>query len=97
MDDLGYVVRVFHEEDLEANWQSIGQTLQVTYSKQPNDDDAKCCLLHILANWLKGQTTLNHPPPSWKGVVWVIADPDGGGTVPGARRVAARFRGIFVA
>ena len=96
IENLGYVVRIFHELDLASKWQSIGQTLQVSVdglSEQFNHNP-KSCLLHVIATWLQGQTTLTDPPPSWKGVVWVIADDFGGGTYRGAQGVAKKFKGV---
>ena len=98
--DLGQVLRVLHDAGLAAKWRAIGQTLTVS-----NDDlagfntrfngDPSLCLLQVVASWLCGQ--MRHPdPPSWWRLVRAVADPQGGDTVHGGKRIAAMFRGVCV-
>ena len=97
IDDLGCVVRVFHDAGLAAKWQSIGQTLTVPDSQLESistqfNNDMSLCLLHCMAAWLRGQKELADLPSWWR-VVWVIADPLGGDKAELAYRVAAHFDG----
>ena len=92
IEDLGYVVRLFHDLNLAAKWKEIGQTLQVKVEGVKRDP--KSGLLHVVASWLQGHTSLKDPPPSLKGVVWVIADERGGNNLRSAMHAVRRIKGV---
>ena len=87
------MVRIFHEAKIVAKWRAIGNVLKVDVGviSAQWKQNPKSCLLYVIAAWL--QTTLTDPRPSWKGVIWAIADQLGGGTFAGARGVANKYRG----
>ena len=96
--DLGQVLRVLHDAGLAAKWRAIGQTLTVSDADLSDFEarfsgDSSLCLLQVVASWLRGQK--RHPdPPSWCRLVWAVADPHGGATVYGGKRIAATFKGV---
>ena len=96
--DLGQVLRVLHDAGLAAKWRAIGKTLTVSDADLAGFDarfsgDPSLCLLHMVTSWLRGQKRLLDPP-SWRRLVWAVADPQGGGTVHGGKRIAAMLRGV---
>ena len=95
--DLGYVLRVLHDAGLAAKWESIGQTLTVPDGelasiKTKFEGDPNLCLLHVIATWLNGQKR-SSDPPSWEGLIRMIADPCGGCKRRAALQVAEKFKG----
>ena len=96
--DLGQVLKILHDAGLAAKWRAIGQTLTVSDANLAGFDarfsgDPSLCLLQVVASWLHGQKRLPNPP-SWWMLVWAVADPQGGGTVHGGKRMAAMLRGV---
>ena len=94
IENLGYVVRIFHEAKLLGKWRAIGNVIKVDVGaiNAQCKQNPKSFLLHAIAAWLLSRPT--DPRPSWKGVIWVIADQFGGGTFAGARGVANKYRGM---
>ena len=96
--DLGQVLRVLHDAGLAEKWRAIGQTLTVSDANLAGFDtrfngDPSLCLLQVVASWLCGQ--MRHPdPPSWWRLIRAVADPQGGDTVHGGKRIAAMFKGV---
>ena len=93
MDDLGYVLRVLHDVELEASWRPLGQVLKIiglgAISGDPSD-----CLLQVVVSWLRGHTRLEDESPSWWRVIWAVADEQGGRMFQPARRIAKQDKGI---
>ena len=92
------MLRVLHDAGLAAKWRAIGQTLTVSDDDLAGFEvrfsgDPSLCLLQVVASWLRGETRLSNPP-SWWLLVWAVADPQGGGTVHGGKRMAAMLRGV---
>ena len=99
-DDLEHVLRVLHDADLAAKWRAIGQTLTISDGDLDGFDtrfkgDPDLCLLQVVATWLRGQTRLQDRP-SWRRVVWVIADPSGGDQPRAGYEVAKKLRGVCI-
>ena len=92
MDDLGYVLRVLHDADMEAKWKEIGQVLRV---RDLNDITADSGLLQVVASWLKRYTRLSDPPSWWR-VVWAVADQQGGDSSQSARSIAKKYKGTYM-
>ena len=100
LGDLGQVLRVLHDAGLAEKWRAIGQTLTVSDADLADFNtqfgcDSSFCLLQMVALWLCGQKRLPDPPSWWR-LVRAVADPQGGDTVHGGKRIAAMFRGVSV-
>lgn len=67
--------------DVVDKWESVARFLQVkTIDKiREKYEEAEKRMIAVLNAWLKGETREGKAPsPSWKSVVWVVADRDGG-------------------
>ena len=96
IEDLRYVVRVLHL--LAHKWNNIGTVLRVRNldtirKKFPTDPER--CLIAMLSDWLNGQyDTQRAKPPSWRTVVYALADRGGGDHRQRAEYVAKNHKGI---
>ena len=92
-----HVVRELHSVGLAAKWRQIGQTLKVSNDVMTGlRGDPSVCLLHVVYNWLSGQTRLlDRDQPSWWRVVWVVADKLGGNKQRSAREIAKKCSGVL--
>lgn len=67
--------------DVVDKWESVARFLQVKAIDQIREDyqGEEERMTAVLSAWLKGETQEGKAPsPSWKSVVWVVADRDGG-------------------
>ena len=87
-------------QPLENKWENIGivlsvQNLDTIKKKFPTEPQR--CLIAMLSNWLNRQyDTQRAEPPSWRMVVYALADRSGGDHRQRAEYVAKNHKGICV-
>ena len=88
--DLRFVVRAVH--DVADKWEGIALCLRVKDIDQikRNYRGAGKRMIAVLSAWLRGKT-LDNEPPSWKKVVWVVADRVGGDNPAHAERILLNY------
>ena len=52
-------------------------------------------MIAVLIAWLRGQT-LGYEPPSWKKVVWVVADRVGGDNLAHTKRILLNYESKWI-
>ena len=78
--------------DVVGKWKGIARCLRVKDIDQIEKDyrGVGKRMIAVLSAWLQGQT-LDNEPPSWKKVVWVVADHVGGGNPAHAEHIFLNY------
>ena len=84
------MVRAVH--DVVDKWEGIALCLRVKNIDKIKRDyrGAGKRMIAVLSAWLRGQTQ-DDEPPSWKKVVWVVADRVGGDNPAHAARILLNY------
>lgn len=98
-DDLRYVVKAVHS--LSRYNHGIGLCLHVHHLEEIEARfrrDPLKCLIAVLNNWLKQAVGSDGDPepPTWRRLVYVVADPLGGNNQAVAANIAQNYEGMLM-